>query len=166
VKFAADRFAHDRSPFALTGKHASVACSACHKTETAVFPSGPGTTVRLKGLAATCQSCHADVHLGQVGSSCETCHTPASFAVGKYQHRQGPRDFFVGRHLTVCSACHKTQTRQFPAGHGTAVEFAISSKCVSCHVDVHRGTLGENCRACHKPEPLTPSHVVWLARPF
>ena len=154
VKFAADRFAHDRASFTLTGKHATAACGACHKTETAAFPTGRGSAVRLKGVATACQSCHADVHLGQVGSACESCHTTASFAVRTYQHRKPPRDFFVGRHMTACASCHKAQTRQFPAGRGTAVEFAISSRCVACHTDVHRGTLGENCRACHKPEPL------------
>jgi hypothetical protein len=162
VKFAADRYGHDRSAFKLTGKHAATACAACHKSETAAFPSGRGTAVRLKGMAATCQSCHQDVHLGQVSTACETCHTTQSFAVKKYDHRKSPRDFFVGRHVTACAACHKTQTRQFPAGRGTAVEFAISSQCVACHTDVHRGTLGTDCRACHKPEPLAPAH---LARP-
>jgi hypothetical protein len=155
VKFAPDRFSHTRSGFALTGKHAPLACAACHKTETTAFPSGRGTAVRLKGMAGTCQSCHADTHLGQVGTTCETCHSTTSFKVSKYQHRKPARDFFTGRHLTTaCATCHKTQTRKFPAGHGTAVEFAISNKCVACHTDVHRGTLGENCIACHKPEPL------------
>lgn len=155
AKFAADRFSHGRATFALTGKHAAVACAACHKTETAVFPSGRGTAMRLKGTPATCQSCHADVHLGQVGSSCESCHATSSFVVSKYQHRKPARDFFAGRHLmAACGACHKTQTRQFPAGRGTAIEFAVSTRCVTCHTDVHRGTLGENCIACHKPEPL------------
>jgi hypothetical protein len=154
-KFAPDRFSHSRASFALTGRHTAVACAACHKTETAAFPSGRGTAMRLKGLATTCQSCHADVHLGQVGSTCESCHGTAAFAVSKYQHRKPARDFFAGRHLmAACGACHKTQTRQFPAGRGTAIEFAVSTRCVTCHTDVHRGTLGENCIACHKPEPL------------
>ena len=154
-KFAPDRFLHTRASFSLTGRHATVACAACHKTETAAFPSGRGTAVRLKNIPSTCQSCHADVHLGQVGSGCESCHTTSSFAVGKYQHRKPAREFFAGRHVkAACGACHKTQTRQFPAGHGTAIEFTVSTRCVTCHTDVHRGTLGENCIACHKPEPL------------
>ena len=159
VKFAADRFAHDRSPFKLTGKHTNVECAKCHKAETGVFPSGQGTAVRLKGLGATCQSCHADPHLGQVSSACETCHGTNTFTVSKYAHRTPPREFFVGRHVSArCDACHKKVTGAFPGGQGTAVQFAIKTTCVACHTDVHNGALGQDCQRCHRPEPLAPAH--------
>jgi hypothetical protein len=137
------------------GGHQKAKCGACHKSVTGAFPAGPGTAVRLSGLATTCQSCHADVHLGQVGTSCETCHTVDAFRVLKYQHRRPPPDFFVGSHLRArCDACHKPVTAQFPAGRGTAVQFTLETRCVACHVDVHHGALGEDCQRCHRPAPL------------
>jgi Cytochrome c7 and related cytochrome c len=158
--FAPDLFNHDRTTFRLTGKHAGVECARCHKTETAAFPAGRGAAVRLAGISTGCATCHADVHLGQVSPTCATCHTTSSFTVKKYTHKKPPRDFFVGRHLGAeCSSCHKTATADFPAGRGTAVRFQVGTQCVACHTDVHNGALGQNCAACHKPEPLRPAHT-------
>jgi len=160
VKFAADTFTHDRSRFALTGKHQSVDCAQCHKRETGTFPAGPGTAVRLSGMDLSCRSCHADVHLGQVSLTCETCHTTDKFKLTKYTHQHPPADFFTGSHLRArCDACHKTVTAQFPAGRGTAVQFKVDAKCVSCHEDPHKGSLGQDCGSCHKPAPLPAAHV-------
>jgi hypothetical protein len=144
----------------FAGGHQKPKCAACHKSVTGPFPSGEGTAVRLTGLATTCQSCHADVHLGQVGAACETCHTVEAFRVTKYQHRRPPPDFFVGRHLRArCDACHKPVTAEFPSGRGTAVKFTLETRCVACHVDVHRGAMGQDCQQCHRPAPLRASHA-------
>jgi len=143
----------------FAGRHQKVTCDSCHKRVTSTFPSGTGTAVQLAGLPTTCQSCHADVHLGQVGTACETCHTVDAFQVAKYEHRQPPADFFVGRHLRArCDACHKRVTAQFPSGSGAAVQFTLSPRCVACHVDVHRGQMGDDCGQCHRPTPLPPAH--------
>jgi hypothetical protein len=161
AKFAVVGFSHDRARFRLTGAHASVACANCHRRETGAFPAGSGTATRLTGVRTECRSCHADVHLGQVAASCETCHATDTFRVSRYTHRGGPRDFFVGRHVrAACSACHKPATGQFPAGKGTAVRFAIPATCVSCHTDVHNGTPGQDCARCHRPEPLQSAHAA------
>ncbi|HUL75314.1 MAG TPA: hypothetical protein VLT86_19530 [Vicinamibacterales bacterium] len=158
--FAADRFSHDRASFHLTGAHQKVACEKCHKSEAAAFPAGRGTAVRLAGLGATCASCHADVHLGQVSQTCETCHSTNAFTVGRYAHQSPPSGFFAGRHTTArCVDCHKPSTGDFPAGHGTAVRFQVSAQCVACHTDVHKGALGQDCARCHRPEPLARSHM-------
>ena len=160
VTFAPDRFAHERARFLLTGRHQQTACALCHKKETGSFPSGAGTATRLAGLSMTCQGCHADVHLGQLGPGCEACHTVASFAVKKYAHKDPPRGFFAGRHVSAtCVACHKTATTTFPSGRGTAIRFSITAECVSCHTDPHNGSLGTDCGRCHKPVPRVPSHV-------
>jgi hypothetical protein len=45
-------------------------------------------------------------------------------------------------------------TAVFPSGRGTAVQFKVGTRCVSCHVDVHRGALGDDCGRCHRPAPL------------
>lgn len=156
VKFAADRFSHDRTKYPLAGKHKPLACAACHKPITQAFPAGNGTATQFAGLGTACASCHQDVHLGQVGATCDTCHTAASFKVMNYRHRQPPRDFFVGRHVSAeCKACHAPVTRQFPAGRGTAINFTVATTCTGCHKDPHNGTLGPDCGRCHRPGPLS-----------
>ena len=133
VKFAAVKFSHERSRFALTGKHQTAECAVCHRTETRAFPSRTGTAVALKGLDTECRSCHKDPHLGQVDARCETCHQTAAFAVPSFAHK-GMDDFFGGFHgKYACKACHQTETAVFPAGRGTAVRFAVGRTCAACH---------------------------------
>ncbi len=65
------RFDHARETrFALTGAHATLACSACHRR-----PAG-----QVK-LPRGCAGCHSqdDVHLGQFGRDCDRCHTTLTF---------------------------------------------------------------------------------------
>ncbi len=153
AKFAPTLFAHAKAAFQLTGKHETVECRKCHKSETGAFPSGRGTAVRLKGLATTCESCHKDQHLGQLGNKCDTCHTTAGFKLPSYTHAVR-KDFFVGKHATKeCIKCHKVEEGAFPAGRGTTVRYKGSAGvCVTCHADDnHRGALGRTCETCHNP---------------
>jgi hypothetical protein len=152
--FAIPAFQHSTTTFLLTGKHTTAACATCHKSETGVFPAQQGTAVRYRGLGRECRACHQDVHLGQVDAKCETCHTTQAFHIERYAHRSARAGsaFFVGRHQkAACIDCHKQTTGVFPAGRGTAVKFAVGTTCVSCHADVHRGALGQNCGQCHRP---------------
>jgi predicted CXXCH cytochrome family protein len=153
AKFAVSDFRHETTRFALTGSHASLSCAQCHKMETGVFPAGLGTAVRFVGVPQECAGCHDDPHLGQLGSGCEACHNASSFRLPAYTHRrESVGSFFVGRHRTAsCSACHSPATGAFPAGRGTAVRFQVDRACVSCHTDVHRGSLGPDCARCHVP---------------
>lgn len=144
-------FNHATTTFPLGGRHAPLACQKCHTSQTGAFPAGPGTAVRFSPVATTCASCHADVHLGQVGARCETCHTDQAFRLSTYTHRNPPRGFFAGAHVTSpCSTCHVPAAATFPGGSGTAVRYAISTECTSCHRDVHNGQLGPKCADCHK----------------
>ncbi len=157
VKFAADRFSHDRTKYPLVGKHQPLQCAACHKPITQAFPAGNGTATKYTGVGTACASCHQDIHLGQVGATCDTCHTAATFKVMNYKHQKPPRDFFVGRHVSAeCKACHASVTRQFPAGRGTAINFTVGTTCTACHADPHNGTLGADCGRCHRPDPFSP----------
>ena len=155
--YKADLFVHTNSRFALTGKHESVPCAKCHAKETGKFPSGSGTAVRLTGISTECGTCHKDPHLGQLSPRCETCHDAASFKVAKFTHpkKKETEEFFVSRHATIaCAECHKRETRDYPAGHGSAVRYALPVSCAHCHEDVHHGALGRDCATCHNA-------VVW-----
>ena len=152
AKFAAVRFDHAKTPFPLAGRHAALACEKCHAKETARFPSGNGTAVRLKGLGTSCAGCHKDPHLGQLGAACASCHSPETFKVAAFRH-SGPADFWKGGHAkAACAACHKPETGSFPAGKGTAVRYKGGGEaCATCHADPHRGALGASCETCHAP---------------
>ena len=151
-RFAAVGFSHAKTTFALTGKHQDAACAKCHRSETGEFPSGRGTAMRFKGLATACTSCHEDKHLGQLGRSCDTCHTTASFKITNYKHAGKP-GFFVAKHASArCQDCHKQQEGTFPAGPGAAVRYkGFVTGCVTCHADKHAGALGRECATCHAP---------------
>ncbi|MEZ5420885.1 MAG: hypothetical protein R2708_26580 [Vicinamibacterales bacterium] len=116
--------------------------------------------MRLTGLDTTCASCHQDVHLGQLGARCETCHTDQAFKLASYTHRNAAQaSFFVGAHRkAACSACHTQATGRFSAGTGTAVRYAIDTACTSCHRDVHNGALGPKCADCHRLDRLAARH--------
>jgi len=132
-KFAPLRFSHDRSAFALTGKHRAVECAKCHVRETRAFPAGMGTARRFKPIQTACGTCHKDSHLGQTDGRCETCHLTTSFRLLSYTHL-GLEDFFAGFHGRLpCRSCHPTETGQFPAGRGTAIRLKVGRTCRSCH---------------------------------
>jgi hypothetical protein len=140
-KFAAAGFAHDRTPFPLTGKHKAAECVKCHPSETRVFPAGTGTARRFSPMSGDCQTCHKDAHLGQTDSRCQTCHTAVSFRILAYPHA-GLESFLTGFHgALACRSCHKTETGQFPAGQGTAIRFKVGRTCRSCHPQFFEGGL-------------------------
>lgn len=154
ARFAVAAFQHAKTSFQLTGRHEKIECAACHKRETGSFPAKVGTAVRFKGLAATCAGCHQDVHLGQIAKACDACHATTSFKLLRYKHQSlslVASGFFSGRHaMPTCQACHRTTTADFPSGRGTAIQFNVDTRCVTCHTDVHRGSLGSSCIECHR----------------
>jgi hypothetical protein len=155
ARFALVGFSHDRARFRLRGLHQPVQCVTCHKQETAHFPAGSGTARRLTGISTGCAACHIDAHAGQLGNTCETCHTDSAkgFRIVVYTHQSRTlnREFFVGPHLGLaCAACHGPagSTKQVVAS--SALRYRIGSECVSCHVDIHKGALGPRCGTCHR----------------
>jgi hypothetical protein len=168
AKFAVTSgFDHARSKFPLGGKHAAVPCAKCHRAETGVFPAGAGTATRLSGAATTCAACHTDVHRGQLGTRCESCHSDQTFALTAYTHKNpAQRTFFAGAHTrAACSSCHTAATGAFSAGAGTAVRYAIATECTTCHRDVHNGALGPKCADCHRFDRIARAMPVRGLRP-
>jgi hypothetical protein len=157
AKFALAGFSHAQTAFPLGGKHAPVPCASCHKRETASFPSGAGTAVRLTGMGRACVSCHQDPHGAQLGTSCEQCHSADTFQIRRYTHRNARAlsAFFAGAHQAArCEACHTRAAAPagVRAGRGAAaaVRYQLPTTCTSCHQDRHRGALGPRCETCHR----------------
>ncbi|MBS1817966.1 MAG: hypothetical protein JSU08_08560 [Acidobacteria bacterium] len=147
-------FDHAQTRFALTGKHEALTCEKCH-TSPAAQPTAPAAkrVADFRGLSTTCVSCHTDVHQGQLGASCETCHTSASFRVSSFTHKSDP-SFFAGQHASLtCEKCHVPSA---PRATRTDLPVALNVRyrdlpkaCASCHEDAHLGQEPATCETCH-----------------
>ncbi len=133
-------FKHISTGFELTGQHAALECSACHKGSTS-------------GLNVNCVSCHqadynnAPNHQAQkYPANCEMCHTTSAWIPSNFNH-QTTNFPLTGAHTNVqCSSCH---TNGFT---GT------STTCISCHQNDYNNTTDPNhqqagfsteCQTCH-----------------
>jgi Cytochrome c3 len=117
--------------YPLTGAHAKVACSDCHKG-----------VPKLVKTSTECSDCHGgakDPHKGTLGSACQTCHGTGSWKKVLFDHDQTAFPL-IGQHAkVVCSSCHKTPDYK-----------ATSAACSACHEDKHHeGRLGSDCARCH-----------------
>lgn len=106
--------------FALEGQHAAADCQSCHLRLRFTEP---------RVANGECGSCHLDVHRGNLGVVCATCHNTTIFAevAGVAIHTQ--TNFpLLGAHLQVtCESCHLDD-------RGGAYT-AIDGDCFSCHSD-------------------------------
>jgi hypothetical protein len=157
---------HAKTQFALTGKHASVACEKCHKplsgvgATLALAPAkngAPATVPRQYHFTSrTCNSCHTDPH--QTKLACETCHTSAEWKEVRPFEHSSTRFKIEGAHETVkCVQCHKPSATADGAAAKTAPVFSNTPmQCFGCHTakDPHGGQFRsggreEDCSTCH-----------------
>ncbi|MGD8868554.1 MAG: hypothetical protein PVI01_13025 [Gemmatimonadales bacterium] len=172
----ADRFAHDRTRYRLTGLHREVRCRECHVP---LDDSATAGALRFTGVPHTgCESCHEDVHRGAMGARCSDCHGTGGW------HRLADRGSFerrfdhsttefplVGAHARAeCDACHGAEP---PADAGLRIAFVgkaagnvypepAAADCTSCHLDYHDGVFRETpggivCDNCHDQEDWLPT---------
>jgi len=126
------QFDHNRTNFKLTGSHINVGCKSCHIN--GIYKNTPGD----------CFSCHAakDVHKGQFGKNCGTCHQTTKWSGAKFDHNATAFPL-IGNHVKLsCNSCHKNDVFE-----GTP------KACFACHAkdEDHNGQLGTNCSTCHVP---------------
>jgi hypothetical protein len=170
--FHVAKYVHRNVPEFFTGQHAPVACSQCHVPGSPTRPirsSEPALKVTFKTAVTRCASCHEDVHLGQEGGACDTCHSisHAKFAAAGFSHAKTTFNL-TGKHKTVpCVQCHKRETGTFPAKAGTAVRYkGVSTECRACHEDVHQGQVAVACDTCHATESFKLSHYQHANKPL
>lgn len=126
-------FDHSTTGFPLAGGHAGAACAACH-----------GANNANKHPPRACLGCHArdDVHKGQNGTNCASCHNPRNWKQTSFNHDRMTRFPLQGAHRTArCEACHKQPAR--------VVKPPVT--CYGCHApdDTHKGGNGQDCARCH-----------------
>jgi hypothetical protein len=143
---------HSKTGFALTGKHAGVACEKCHKMEYIPAPARAGILVKdlnrtYLGLSRDCVTCHTDEHRGQVGKDCARCHNADGWKPARLFNHATSKYPLTGAHEKVpCGKCHPTVADAKPFVKYTGLSF---TKCTACHADPHRGSFTEPCQSCH-----------------
>ncbi|MCB1644470.1 MAG: hypothetical protein KDI36_03410 [Pseudomonadales bacterium] len=131
-------FDHDKTRFPLTDKHATTVCDACHSD--------------LKFTAPLqCNDCHAvhDVHRGTMGASCDDCHSSTGWKEPRFDHADTRFPLRGAHGDTACLLCHGDTQVDLA---GLFVDDApVADQCQHCHgaEDIHRGTFGSDCSACH-----------------
>ena len=145
--FSIARFAHDKTRFALAGRHADVPCGRCH----ASVPAGDAAVVHYRLGAIACERCHSNPHedrkkaasAGSAAWQCSKCHVETGWRViparVDFDHdRTGVP--LTGAHAgAACGGCHRP--------HAGADR--VPRACIACHSDGHRGEQGRQCETCH-----------------
>jgi hypothetical protein len=135
-----DPFDHDLARYPLRGKHAEVTCAKCHGTPAKYQPLG----------FDTCSSCHQDPHRGELGPSCEGCHTEQGWKALSMPRAAHPGVSLAAGHQRLeCAACHDRGNAQAPSR---------GARCASCHAPVHEAPFGDDCQSCH-------GQIRWLGLP-
>ena len=157
---------HKNSRFPLTGAHAAVPCSSCHKAGVA------GRTDRVLPFRfedRNCTACHTDPHKGEFQANmarrrvngtvlgCEACHTVRSWAdINGFDHTK-TKFPLLGAHRTVsCAQCHKAARASESRYKGTP------QQCEACHADPHANQFmakdgKTHCADCHTVQRWSPS---------
>ncbi|MGE3879918.1 MAG: cytochrome c3 family protein [Planctomycetota bacterium] len=128
----------------LDGAHAQAECLRCHNDR------GPVAMFADRG----CAGCHLDIHKGQLGMSCDTCHGQSNWVPeGPVSRHDSTRFPLVGAHVAVgCFACHPGAEVGNFAG--------LDTRCETCHVrEIGRSSsldhvslgLTQDCQRCHTP---------------
>jgi len=131
-------------------------CLACHKEIASMKTSRRGYHARVTETCAKCHPDHAGRDFAMVawegGSAKAFDHAKAGWPL-------------EGKHASVdCRACHKPAYQRSPVAKVLRVKdrtrtwLGLEQACASCHEDVHRGQLGQECQRCHdlkgwKPAP-------------
>ena len=175
---------------------ANEACSVCHTTAPADYSTATlaANQVLHTGITATeCAQCHGGttaltwynnytpkdavltpLHIPYLaGSSCGSCHTTSSYAVGSF----GPMNMTQATHalvVTTCKTCHEAGLSFYmgaaspalqgrPADH-TAGQMVAPNDCSICHTTANWNSTAlpaghmpnpanQNCTVCHKSAP-------------
>ena len=134
------------------GSRANLICVECHTEMGARIAKGRGY--------------HASVVEKDKGSKqCATCHSEHNgieFNLIRWEPSQSQFDHsragwqLDGKHIGIsCNKCHNAL--HVSASEKSAIRvkdfdrtyLGLSSSCVACHTDEHRGQLGQDCKRCH-----------------
>ena len=139
-------FRHNRdAKFAIDGKHAPLACAACHKT------------IAFKPVRSDCAGCHPEpaIHKGRYGTACEACHSTQSFGDVRAVHDVGEFALTGAHDQLACAQCHPRGEKLRGSGN----------LCITCHRkdDIHQNALSPRCGECHTQRAFAPARFDHVA---
>ena len=178
---------HATLKLALSGRHAAIACAACHGAARAglappLGAANAGKAGFVFALGETeCVTCHQDPHRGRFAAGgararkdgCVACHALAAFRPSTFDVAAHAGSGFAldGAHrATPCLACHASLKVAPPAS--TLLLAAAGARalplddapatCEGCHQDPHGGQFATRkdkgaCASCHGVETFTPA---------
>jgi hypothetical protein len=126
----------------LEGAHALAECLRCHNDR------GPVALFAQRG----CAGCHEDVHRGQLGADCSSCHGESDWRPeGQIALHAATRLPLAGAHAALqCWACHE--------GAAVGSFRNVDPQCASCHLDDYQRSTDPDhvasgypttCQDCH-----------------
>ncbi|MGW8315721.1 MAG: cytochrome c3 family protein [Bacteroidales bacterium] len=134
----------------LRKKVSNEKCLACHTEIDARIKAGRGYHASSEVKGHECASCHNDHH----GRKFEMIR----FDEDNFDH--GLAGYTLqGKHGQIdCNQCHK---KEFIAGQDlkerSGTYLGLEKECLSCHTDVHQGSLGADCASCHDFNQFRPA---------
>lgn len=157
-----DMDGHARIGFPIRGAHVKdfQKCEGCHGAR---LPSGGLREVALANVEQEgCAACHKedDAHKGQLGTSCQSCHTeevwePSTYDLARHQKTRFP---LQEAHAAVpCEVCHVRD-----AANVQKYKWQGRLTCLSCHKEdgtrAHGNQFkGQGCQECHTERTWIPS---------
>lgn len=152
---AKNDFNHSDTSFKLSGKHLTTTCTQCHVKDKKQVFKWTSTDKEF------CIECHENVHknqfsLKQSNRSCSDCHGTDNFKKRKVFDHENTGFTLNGAHNKLeCGKCHTPTNQLFPFRLQTPMsKFHFPNlsqdKCTTCHVDTHKGKMGQSCSSCHE----------------
>ncbi|MBN1971390.1 MAG: hypothetical protein JXR48_13580 [Candidatus Delongbacteria bacterium] len=133
------KFDHNKLNFKTVNSHKDLKCRECHKWSGSSPDYKNVKNAVFEDKSIDCKFCHENIHNNNLDLKCNTCHNDVKFKNVNYDHKN--QKFEAGKHAqTDCNVCHKNHN------------FNVSSSCISCHSDYHKGYLNSNCSECHDVE--------------
>ena len=145
-------FTHPATELPLTGAHARLQCSDCHR-------SGQYT-----GLRIACISCHQaqynsaanpDHAASGFPQDCTACHSTTAWTPASFNHSTTAFPLTGAHGSLQCSDCH-----------GSGQYSGLPITCISCHQSQYNGTTNpdhasagfpQDCTACHSTTAWAPA---------
>jgi hypothetical protein len=148
-------FNHTTTGFTLDGAHTALACTQCHNTT--FSPTG---AYNLTSNA--CVTCHQSDYNGTnnpphatVGfpTTCNTCHTTASWANATFNHNTQTTFALLGPHASstvTCAMCHVNNNYT-----------TLPTVCSGCHMTDYNNTTNPNHKSAGFPTTCDTCNTTW-----
>ncbi|MFZ5948771.1 MAG: cytochrome c3 family protein [Stygiobacter sp.] len=117
-------------------------CLACHKELKDLIIQNRGYHSSIEVKNQNCIKCHSE-------------HNGVDFKLINFKTSSFNHDLtgfkLLNSHLKVdCKDCHKKDfIKDFKLKNKKLTYLGLNSNCITCHQDIHQGTLGDKCESCH-----------------